>query len=255
MTTIEQKFHELFPNFNGEYLDLVDYDIKELPDLPKLKNLNLQYSTLTKLPCLPNLEYLNLGFSGIKTLPNLPNLECLVLNRSKIKELPELENLRRLYLSDSIIKELPIFENLKLLSLGSSKIKKIPIFPKLIDLDTRYSTSLKEIPSLPNLEALDINSTPVVKIGDMKLDYFFFKDNKIKSHDNWIFSENIGSRFGRTSYNIVYDRVICGCFKGTLESFERKVNITYSPDCNEYCSKFRTEYLDFISLIKSKINL
>ena len=255
MTAIERKFHELFPNFNGEYLDLVDYDIKELPDLPYLKNLNLEYSTLKKIPNLPNLEYLNLGFSGIKKLPDLPNLESLVLNRSKIKKLPELKNLKALYLGNSTIKELPIFENLRLLKLGSSTIKKIPIFPKLHELDTSFSSSLKEIPSLPNLKFLDINTTPVVKIGDMELDYFYFKHNKIKSHDNWIFSERIGSRTGRTSYNIFYDKVICGCFKGTLEHFEIKVNRTYPLDCTEPHVRFRTEYLDFISLIKLKINL
>ena len=56
----------------------------------------------------------------------------------------------------------------------------------------------------------------------------------------------IGSRKGMTTYCFDDDIIWCGCFKGTLEQFEERVNRTHAN--NEQCLK---EYTGFINYIKS----
>ena len=45
---------------------------------------------------------------------------------------------------------------------------------------------------------------------------------------------NIGSRNDTTHYFVEDNRVICGCFDGSLENFEEKVKNTYDKDTREY---------------------
>jgi hypothetical protein len=56
----------------------------------------------------------------------------------------------------------------------------------------------------------------------------------------------IGSRKDMTTYCFEDDQIWCGCFKGTLEEFEAKVNITHKNN-----EKYLTEYLGFIEYLKS----
>ena len=71
--------------------------------------------------------------------------------------------------------------------------------------------------------------------------------------NNWnktpqsIVSNYIGSRDSQTTIYFSEDKieVVCGCFKGTLEEFEAKVNSEYSEE-----SKHGIEYRDFIKKAK-----
>ena len=71
--------------------------------------------------------------------------------------------------------------------------------------------------------------------------------------NNWnktpqsIVSNYIGSRDSQTTIYFSEDKteVVCGCFKGTLEEFEAKVNNEYSEE-----SKHGIEYRNFIKKAK-----
>ena len=56
----------------------------------------------------------------------------------------------------------------------------------------------------------------------------------------------IGSRKGMTTYCFDYDIVWCGCFKGTLEEFEKKVEETHKDN-----QQYLKEYRGAIAYIKS----
>ena len=56
----------------------------------------------------------------------------------------------------------------------------------------------------------------------------------------------IGSRKGMTVYDFDNDIIWCGCFNGTLESFEKKVNETHKNN-----TQYLKEYLGFINYLKS----
>lgn len=56
----------------------------------------------------------------------------------------------------------------------------------------------------------------------------------------------LGSRKGMTTYCFEYDTIWCGCFKGTLEEFEKKVNETHKNN-----KRYLKEYLGAINYIRS----
>ena len=56
---------------------------------------------------------------------------------------------------------------------------------------------------------------------------------------------NIGSRNDTTHYFVKDNRIICGCFDGSLENFEEKVKNTYDKDSKEYM-----EYMIAIDIFK-----
>ena len=56
----------------------------------------------------------------------------------------------------------------------------------------------------------------------------------------------IGSRKGMTTYDFDKDIIWCGCFKGTLDEFEDKVNETHKDN-----EQYLKEYLGFINYLKS----
>jgi len=56
----------------------------------------------------------------------------------------------------------------------------------------------------------------------------------------------IGSSKRMTTYCFEDDIIWCGCFKGTLEEFEKKVNITHENN-----EQYLKEYLGFINYLKS----
>ena len=59
--------------------------------------------------------------------------------------------------------------------------------------------------------------------------------------------DQIGSRNGRTTYNITHNKVWCGCFTGTFEEWIAKIRKTY-PD--EAC-RYRREYEAAIAYFKA----
>jgi uncharacterized protein YjbI with pentapeptide repeats len=56
----------------------------------------------------------------------------------------------------------------------------------------------------------------------------------------------IGSRKSMTTYCFEDDIIWCGCFRGTLEEFEKKVNETHADN-----AQYLKEYIGFINYLKS----
>lgn len=196
----------------------------------------LQYFKQLKIKIIFKLKFPN--FDG----------QNLYLYESKIKNLPDLPNLKLLYLEYSNIETLSNFPNLMFLNLGECKIKTIPSFPKLRTLDL-CSSNIQFLPDLPDLEVLYLGNSDIEILGDFpKLRRLYLESSLIKDHGNFIFSNHIGSRYGRTIYDKKYDKIFCGCFKGTLDEFIDKVHEVY-PEEHIY----RKEYDQFIDIIKSKI--
>lgn len=62
----------------------------------------------------------------------------------------------------------------------------------------------------------------------------FYLTNLYKAKGSFVSVGNIGSRNDATHYFYKINRVICGCFNGTMEEFEDKVKETYTNDTKEY---------------------
>ena len=62
----------------------------------------------------------------------------------------------------------------------------------------------------------------------------FYLTNLYKAKGNFVGVENIGSRNDTTHYFYNEDRIICGCFDGTMEEFKNEVKETYEENSKEY---------------------
>lgn len=62
----------------------------------------------------------------------------------------------------------------------------------------------------------------------------FCLTNLYKAKGDFVGVYNIGSRNDTTHYFYKTNRVICGCFDGTIEQFEETVKNTYKSDDKEY---------------------
>ena len=62
----------------------------------------------------------------------------------------------------------------------------------------------------------------------------FYLTNLYKAKGNFIGVENIGSKNDTTYYFYNEDRIICGCFDGTMEEFKNEVKETYEENSKEY---------------------
>ena len=58
----------------------------------------------------------------------------------------------------------------------------------------------------------------------------------------------LGSERRMTTYLFSDDLIFCGCFKGTLKEFKKRVKKTYPEEENRY----RNQYLDFIKMINKE---
>jgi hypothetical protein len=87
---------------------------------------------------------------------------------------------------------------------------------------------------LKKLRTLDASGS---QIADVKKETLFI-------------SKSIGSRYDITEYWIEVDEIKCGCYKGNLKDFENRVKEKYP----EKESKYRKEYLEFITECKTKKN-
>jgi len=70
--------------------------------------------------------------------------------------------------------------------------------------------------------------------------------SNFKTNPQRITSPILGSRNSQTTYywNDENEKIVCGCFKGTLEEFETKVKITHGDN------DFAKGYLKWIELVK-----
>ena len=62
----------------------------------------------------------------------------------------------------------------------------------------------------------------------------FYSTNLYKAKGDFVGVENIGSRNDTTHYFYNENRIICGCFDGTMKEFEDKVKETYKESSKEY---------------------
>ena len=62
----------------------------------------------------------------------------------------------------------------------------------------------------------------------------FYSTNLYKTKGNFVGVENIGSKNDTTHYFYNNNRIICGCFDGTMKEFEDKVKETYEENSKEY---------------------
>ena len=62
----------------------------------------------------------------------------------------------------------------------------------------------------------------------------FYSTNLYKTKGNFVGVENIGSRNNTTHYFYNDNRIICGCFDGTMEEFKNEVKETYEESSKEY---------------------
>ncbi len=62
----------------------------------------------------------------------------------------------------------------------------------------------------------------------------FYSTNLYKTKGNFVGVENIGSRNNTTHYFYNDNRIICGCFDGTMEEFKNEVKETYEENSKEY---------------------
>ena len=73
----------------------------------------------------------------------------------------------------------------------------------------------------------------------------FYLTNLYEAKGEFVGIENIGSRNDTTHYFYNDDRVICGCFDGSMEEFEDKVKNEYSED-----NKYYKQYIVAIKILK-----
>ena len=105
-------------------------NVKKIPLLPNLTNLDCSETKITEIPLLPNLTTLNcwnINITEIPLLPNLTTLDCFETN----------------------ITEIPLLSNLTNLDCSFTKITEIPLLPNLIELYCSY-TKITELPKMSN---------------------------------------------------------------------------------------------------------
>ena len=78
----------------------------------------------------------------------------------------------------------------------------------------------------------------------------FYLTNLYEAKGEFVGIENIGSRNDTTHYFYNDNRVICGCFDGTMEEFENKVKNEYSED-----NKYYKQYMIAIDTLKKLAEL
>lgn len=78
----------------------------------------------------------------------------------------------------------------------------------------------------------------------------FYLTNLYKAKGDFVGVEKIGSRNDTTHYFYKDNRVICGCFDGTMKQFEEKVKETYGENDKEY-----KEYMIAIRTLKELAEL
>jgi hypothetical protein len=173
-----------------------------------------------------------------KYYPQLPdNLNVggwLDLSGTQITQLPDNLNVGgSLYLRGTQITQLP--DNL---NVGGS-----------LDLS---GTQITQLPDNLNVGgSLDLRGTQITQLPD-NLNVggsLYLRGTQIKLSTYWIISDEIGSRSDVSYYAIKEQFIVCGCFKGSLEEFERRVHSVYRTG-----NKHRIDYDLFISKVRASIS-
>ncbi len=113
---------------------------------------------------------------------------------------------------------------------GCTGLTALPELPNAEYVDARGCTGLTALPELPNAEYVDARGCTGLTAG---------------SKETSLFSKSIGSRYAITEYWIEADEIKCGCFTGTLQQFEGRVNSQYPTGI------YGDQYRSFIDECKS----
>ena len=131
------------------------------------------------------------------------------------------------------------YSNLKDTNLNHSDLS----FSDLSFSDLSYSDLSFSDFKYTNLNHSDLSFSDL-KDTDLRYAKFYLTD-LYKTNGDFTSVGNIGYRNDTTHYFYNIDKVVCGCFDGTMEEFENKVKDTYEEDIKEY-----KEYMVAIRTLK-----
>ena len=174
-----------------------------------------------------NLSYADLKYSDLSNT-NLcyANLSYAHLNYAKLRE----ADLINVDLSNANL----INANLSYAYLSGVDLREVDLMnadlsnANLINTDLSYA---------------DLSNANLIKAS-------FCLINLYKAKGDFVGVENIGSRNDTTHYFYNINRVICGCFNGTMKEFENKVKNEYSKD-----NKYYKQYIVAIDTLKKLAEL
>lgn len=145
--------------------ELIYNRITELPELPKVIDLECSYNFLTTLPDLPKVVKLDCEFNKITHFGNLSEeLKELKCNNNSIINIPHLPKLEKLYCRDNSIRYLPDLPKLMVLKCNRNELQKLPKLPNIMIIDCRENEikniNLEEFPKSIQLSWEGSNPDP-----------------------------------------------------------------------------------------------
>lgn len=103
--------------------------------------------------------------------------------------------------------------------------------------DLRCTNLIGAILNYADLYGVDLKSADLsyADLKDANLSKTkFYLTNLYKTKGEFVGIENIGSRNDTTHYFYNDNRIICGCFDGTMKEFKDKVKESYEENTKEY---------------------
>jgi len=73
-----------------------------------------------------------------------------------------------------------------------------------------------------------------------------------KTDDTFVVISCIGSRKDTTIFNVTKDIIWCGCYKGNLQDFENKVEVTHK-DYPQFLKEYREAIVYFKTFLKEEV--
>ena len=119
-------------------------------------------------------------------------------------------------------------------------------FADLIGADLRFADLIGANLSDANLIGANLSGANLIGANLIGANLIGANLSGAKTEKRYIQISCIGSAKRMTTYCFDDDIIWCGCFKGTLESFEQKVKETHSDN-----EQYLKEYLGFINYLKA----
>jgi hypothetical protein len=136
-------------------------------------------------------------------------------------------------IKDTLEKAIISGANLSWVNLSGANISGVNLSNSNLYRANLYGVNL----SNSNLYKANLSSA---NLSNANISWAELNDKKIIS------ISRIGSRNGMTVYDFDNDIIWCGCFKGSLDDFENRVNETHKNN-----TQYLKEYLGFINYLKS----
>ena len=115
------------------------------------------------------------------------------------------------------------YTNLSYADLSYTNLSYANLYEVNLSCANLYEVNLRRA----NLSCADLNNVDLSKAK-------FYLTTLYKIKGDFVNVGNIGSRNDTTHYFYNDNRIICGCFDGTMEEFEDKVKETYEENSKEY---------------------